>query len=90
MVRQLRYRDRECRFPGCGARRFLQAHHVVWRARGGPTELANLVLICFFHHRLVHEGGWSVRRSRDGTVGWLSPDGRRFEAGPAPPMRATA
>jgi hypothetical protein len=90
MVRQLRYRDRECRFPRCGARRFLQAHHVVWRARGGRTELANLVLICFFHHKLVHEGGWSVRRARDGTVSWRAPDGRRYEAGPAPPMRASA
>jgi hypothetical protein len=90
MVRQLRYRDRECRFPGCGARRFLQAHHVIWRSRSGRTELTNLVLICFFHHRQVHEGGWSVHRSRDGTVRWLGPDGRRYEAGPAPPMRASA
>ena len=30
MIRQLRYRDRECRFPGCGSRRFTQAHHIVW------------------------------------------------------------
>jgi hypothetical protein len=30
MVRQLRYRDRECVFPGCGARRFTQAHHIAW------------------------------------------------------------
>ncbi|TMK90804.1 MAG: DUF222 domain-containing protein [Actinobacteria bacterium] len=30
MMRQLRYRDVECRFPGCGARRFTQAHHIVW------------------------------------------------------------
>jgi hypothetical protein len=90
MLRQLRHRDRECRFPGCGARRFLQAHHVVWRTRGGRTELANLVLICFFHHRLVHEGGWSVHRARDGTVRWSAPDGRRHVAGPAPPIRVSA
>lgn len=30
MLRQLRYRDLECTFPGCGARRFTQAHHIVW------------------------------------------------------------
>src|SRR5204862_7986770 len=35
MVRQLRYRDRECTFPGCGSRRFAQAHHIVWWRRGG-------------------------------------------------------
>ena len=29
-------------------------------ARGGTTELANLVSLCRRHHRLVHEGGWTV------------------------------
>src|SRR6059058_1325663 len=57
MMRQLRYRDVECRFPGCGARRFTQAHHIVWWKEGGPTDLDNLVLVCFFHHKLVHELG---------------------------------
>jgi hypothetical protein len=90
MVRQLRYRDRECRFPACGARRFLQAHHITWRTRGGRTELSNLVLTCFFHHKLVHEHGWSVHRARDGTVRWFGPDGTRYVAGPAPPVQALA
>ena len=85
MVRQLRYRDKECRFPGCGTRRFTQAHHIVWWERGGPTELENLLLVCGFHHRLVHEHGWGVRRDRDGTVRWFSPDGRSYVAGPGPP-----
>ena len=48
VMRQLRYRDRECRFPGCGARRFTQAHHIVWWENGGRTDLDNLVLVCFF------------------------------------------
>jgi Domain of unknown function (DUF222)/HNH endonuclease len=63
MMRQIRYRDRECRFPGCGARRFTQAHHIVWWRHGGRTDLENLLLICSFHHRLVHERGWSVKRN---------------------------
>jgi hypothetical protein len=85
MLRQLRYRDVECRFPGCGTRRFSQAHHVRWWDRGGSTDLDNLVLICSFHHTLVHEHGWSIRREDDGTLKWFYPDGTRYRAGPAPP-----
>ena len=85
MLRQLRYRDRECRFPGCGARRFTQAHHIVWWERGGPTDLDNLVLVCTFHHKLVHEYGWAIRRDQVGTVRWFRPDGTGYRAGPRPP-----
>lgn len=83
MLRQLRYRDRECRFPGCGARRFTHAHHIVWWEKGGATTLDNLILVCAFHHRLVHEHGWTVRREEDGTVSWFFPNGTRYRAGPA-------
>jgi hypothetical protein len=82
MMRQLRYRDVECRFPGCGSRRFTQAHHVVWWGDGGSTDLDNLVLVCFFHHRLVHEHGWKMERDREGRVRWFRPDGSRH----MPPM----
>jgi len=90
MVRQVRYRDRECRFPGCGARRFTEAHHIRWRRHGGRTDLDNLVLICSFHHRLVHEHGWSMDRLADGTVRWLEPGGVRYRAGPSPPSERHA
>ncbi len=85
MMRQLRYRDHECRFPGCGARRFTQAHHIVWWEHGGRTDLDNLVLVCTFHHKLVHEHGWAVRRDEDGTARWFRPDGTPYLAGPGPP-----
>lgn len=87
MMRQLRYRDVECRFPGCGARRFTQAHHIVWWEQGGPTDLDNLLLVCWFHHKLVHEYGWVLRLDPDGAVGWFRPDGTRYVGGPAPPGR---
>lgn len=90
VMRQLRYRDRECRFPACGARRFTQAHHIVWWERGGRTDLDNLVLLCTFHHKLVHEYRWAVRRDPDGTISWSHPDGSRHDAGPAPPAVAVA
>ncbi|HSJ52085.1 MAG TPA: DUF222 domain-containing protein [Actinomycetota bacterium] len=83
MMRQLRYRDRECRFPGCGARRFTHAHHIEWWSSGGRTDLENLLLVCSFHHRLVHEHGWKVARDPDGSVTWFGPGGVRRRAGPA-------
>ncbi|MBI2236977.1 MAG: DUF222 domain-containing protein [Actinobacteria bacterium] len=85
MMRQLRYRDHECRFPGCGARRFTQAHHIVWWEHGGRTDLDNLLLLCTFHHKLVHEYGWAIRREEDGTARWFRPDGTPYRAGPGPP-----
>lgn len=88
MLRQLRYRDYGCRFPGCDARRFTQAHHIVWRRHGGWNALDNLILLCFFHHRLVHEYGWMVRRERNGTIRWCRPDGTGYRAGPGPPGEA--
>jgi hypothetical protein len=85
MMRQLRYRDSGCTFEGCGARRFLQAHHIVWYEHGGRTDLKNLLLACLFHHKQVHEYGWAVTRDQDGTVRWFRPDGTRYRAEPAPP-----
>jgi hypothetical protein len=84
MLRQVRHRDRECRFPGCGSRRFTEAHHLRWWRHGGRTDLHNLALICSFHHRLVHEHRWSVKRDASGNLLWRRPDGTRYESGPSP------
>jgi hypothetical protein len=82
MMRQLRHRDRGCRFPGCGSTAFANAHHIVWWSRGGATDLNNLLLICGFHHRLVHEHGWKVERAGDGRLRWFRADGSRYRGGP--------
>jgi Domain of unknown function (DUF222)/HNH endonuclease len=59
--RLLEVRDGDlCCFPGCERRRHLQAHHRRHWAHGGETSLENLVLLCFHHHRLVHEGGYTI------------------------------
>jgi hypothetical protein len=71
-----------CCFPGCESRRHLQAHHRTHWAHGGETSLENLVLLCYQHHRLVHEGGYTVEgdgemgirfRNRYGVVWPLAP-----------------
>jgi hypothetical protein len=79
LLRALRRRDRGCTFPGCGARCFLRAHHIRWWGRGGPTDLDNLVLVCHFHHKLVHEHGWDVRLGAPGTAHWFRPNGTEFD-----------
>jgi hypothetical protein len=59
--RALRIRDKGCRFPGCDRPvNWSTPDHIVAWSRGGPTDLANEVLLCYYHHRLVHEGGWQV------------------------------
>lgn len=76
--RALRSRDRGCRFPGCTHSRFLHAHHIRHWAKGGPTDLANLVQLCSHHHRLVHEGGYTVEATAKGIVRFRRPDGREL------------
>jgi hypothetical protein len=77
MRRALDARDGGCRFPGCTSR-YCDAHHIAHWADGGPTSLDNLVLLCRRHHRLVHEGRYSIVRHDDGAIVCLRPDGTVF------------
>ena len=84
LARQVKRRDRHCVFPGCVEHRFLQNHHVTpWPQ--GPTELTNLVSLCWRHHKLIHLFGWRVSLGPRGSIEWYRPDGRKLEPGPAPP-----
>jgi hypothetical protein len=78
--RALNARDRGCRFPGCSNTRYVDAHHIQHWAHGGETKLSNLVQLCRFHHRQVHEGRVVVQRLDDGAVRFLRPDGRSFDS----------
>ena len=82
--RLLRHRDRTCRFPGCERKRWLHAHHLVHWADGGATNLDNLVLLCHFHHRLIHEGGWRTSGHPAWGLRFHDPRGRALAAFPAP------
>ena len=71
----LEARDGGCRFPGCDSRLRTHAHHIRHWAQGGETALDNLVLLCPFHHRTVHEGGWNVEMDERGVPRFFNPLG---------------
>lgn len=58
----------QCQQPGCGNTHWLQVHHIIPWANGGRTDLDNLILLCGFHHRFVHERGWHITGSPDNRV----------------------
>ncbi len=89
LKRALQSRDGGCRFPGCSAERFTDAHHLHHWADGGETRLDNLVLLCRHHHRLVHEGGYAVRVNTDGSLAFTRPDGRLLAEEPVPSPSTT-
>ncbi|MCY4516683.1 MAG: DUF222 domain-containing protein [Acidimicrobiaceae bacterium] len=61
-------RDRHCRWPGCHAPPSrCDAHHIWHWAKGGPTNLDNLVLLCHRHHHHLHEHGYEMVPQPDGT-----------------------
>ena len=68
-------RDKGCRFPGCANSRYIDAHHVNHWANGGETKPSNLVSLCRFHHRAVHEGGIRIEVLDDGALRLVKKDG---------------
>lgn len=68
-------RDGGCRWPGCCRRRYVDVHHVVFVSRGGRTRLTNLTTLCRAHHRLVHEGGYTLEMDSHAGVDVTTPAG---------------
>jgi hypothetical protein len=73
--RLLTARDKGCRFPGCCNARYIDMHHIKHWANGGETRPSNLVSLCRFHHRAVHEGGFNVEVLDDGALRFVRPSG---------------
>ena len=68
-----------CTFPGCERDMYLECHHIVHREHGGSNDVSNLQLLCWTHHKLIHEGGWSIRDQAGAKATWVRPDGSPFE-----------
>ncbi len=59
--RALAARDRGCIIPGCGIpAEACQTHHVVDWAADGSTDVPNLALLCWAHHRQVDLRMWAI------------------------------
>ena len=80
LERLVRQRDKGCRFPACGRTRWTNSHHIeFWTRDEGPTDLDNLVTLCGFHHRLLHDEGWQVEGHPGRTLTWRSNHDERYQ-----------
>jgi hypothetical protein len=88
--RALKARHRTCCFPGCDRPiNWTSPHHLEFWSRGGPSDLPNLLPLCYFHHRLVHEGGWQVVKAGEGFK-FIPPDPTVFQRARGPGVRWAA
>ncbi|MEZ5114719.1 MAG: HNH endonuclease signature motif containing protein [Candidatus Nanopelagicales bacterium] len=76
-----------CRYPGCAARRHLHLHHVRHWIHGGATDSDNLITLCGFHHRRLHEQAYSIATPDPGRFTFWLPDGRPLPE--HPPVQPT-
>ena len=81
--REVRRRDRQCRFPGCSNVTFAHVHHILpWKA-GGRTDLPALVLLCKHHHGLVHRKVWTMKGNANEELTFVGPSGRVMTSRPS-------
>jgi hypothetical protein len=79
----LSIRDRGCRFPGCDRPcHVTDAHHIRHWIDHGHTAPDNLVLLCRYHHGVIHRPGWTIQLTPDNHVTVTTPAGRRRTSRP--------
>lgn len=68
-IRAVIARDKTCRFPGCDTTiSSSEVHHAQHWEHNGRTDIDNLVMLCWFHHRYVHKQGISIVHHENGWV----------------------
>ena len=83
-------RDKHCQWAGrCDQpAEACQVHHTRHKADGGPTSVADCVLLCWFHHQIViHRWGWTLVLNPDGTTTAWNKDKTKTLHSHGPPVR---
>ncbi|MGH3209760.1 MAG: DUF222 domain-containing protein [Trebonia sp.] len=90
--RAVTLRDHHCAWPRCDRpAAHCDVHHLRHKQHGGETSLANLVLLCQYHHDVcIHRQGWHLTLHPDGTTQARSPDGNQVLHSHAPPAQNAA
>lgn len=86
-----------CQYPGCQVPDpFLEAHHAQWYHRdAGETRIDNGIMLCSYHHHLIHATGSPVEiRTHSGDMfivptSWHGPPHERHRRQHGPPHRDT-
>lgn len=80
-------RDRTCRFPGCGvSAKHCHGHHIEhWFDDDGETDLDNVLSLCGFHHRRLHDDAFRIELTDDRRPRFVDSRGQPFgePTGPA-------
>jgi hypothetical protein len=66
-------RDGGCRVPACEKPpSWTEAHHIdYWGRDSGRTDVADGILLCRYHHMLLHNNDWQIQRAH--ATYWLKP-----------------
>lgn len=75
----LAIRDLGCVAPGCDRPPgWCEAHHITYWENNGTTNLSDGVLLCAYHHHVVHDDGWDVRLNPDDGIAEVRKPGGRW------------
>ena len=67
-------RDQSCCFPGCNSRLNLHIHHIIEWGQSGTTDVINLIALCGWHHRIIHDQHWTITGQPGGALTFTRPE----------------
>jgi 5-methylcytosine-specific restriction endonuclease McrA len=84
--RDVLLRDKHrCVVPGCRNTRYLDVHHIHFRAHGGSNDRENLATVCARHHGALHEGRLRIEGRPSSGLRFLHADGTPYGERAEPP-----